>query len=182
LIYAPSSQLTTALGTNFKVYSQLTSVYHNKVLIVDPCSTSSDPTVITGSYNWTISAETKNDENALIIHNDTVATIFQQSFSQNFIDLGGTLAPCSVNVGINKTIENKDEFTIYPNPTNGIFTIQSPKIISQIEILNVLGEKIYSSQINATSAEINLTNRATEIYLMKIYSKETVTIKKIVVR
>lgn len=40
------------------------AIYHNKVMIID------DKTVITGSFNFTKAAETKNAENVLIIRNN----------------------------------------------------------------------------------------------------------------
>jgi hypothetical protein len=91
--------LTSALGANLKTYVSSTDVYHNKMLIVDPSNTCSDPLVLTGSHNWTSSANTLNDENTLIIHNDTIANIYYQSFYANYTALGGTLtaiAPCTV--------------------------------------------------------------------------------------
>lgn len=90
--------LTSGLGTQMKTYASSSYVYHNKMVIVDPSDICSDPQVLTGSHNWTTSANTLNDENTLIIHNDTVANIYYQSFYANFTALGGTLAsvgPCT---------------------------------------------------------------------------------------
>ena len=47
---------------------------HHKVIIID------DQIVITGSYNLTRSAETKNDENTLIIHNPEFASVYLREF------------------------------------------------------------------------------------------------------
>jgi len=47
---------------------------HHKVFIID------DRIVITGSYNLTHSAELKNDENTLIIHNEKIAGIYLGEF------------------------------------------------------------------------------------------------------
>jgi len=44
------------------------AIIHSKVVIIDPFS--SDPTVITGSHNFSISASSKNDENFIIIKGD----------------------------------------------------------------------------------------------------------------
>jgi phosphatidylserine/phosphatidylglycerophosphate/cardiolipin synthase-like enzyme len=43
---------------------------HHKVIIID------ETIVITGSYNFSASAEDKNDENTLIIHNPEIAALF----------------------------------------------------------------------------------------------------------
>lgn len=47
---------------------------HDKVLIID------QSIVITGSYNFTASAEQKNDENVVIIHNPNVASAYLVEF------------------------------------------------------------------------------------------------------
>ncbi len=83
--------LTAGLGSKLITYANSTYVYHNKYMIVDPNNFCSDPQVTTGSYNWTSAADTKNDENMIIIHNDTIANIYYQAFHQNFTDLLGTL-------------------------------------------------------------------------------------------
>ena len=92
--------LTAGLGTLLKTFTGAGAlVYHNKMVIVDPSNACSDPMVLTGSHNWTASADTKNDENTLIIHNDTIANIYYQSFYANYTALGGTIttiAPCVV--------------------------------------------------------------------------------------
>jgi hypothetical protein len=84
--------LNSGLGSKLITYANANYVYHNKYVIVDPSNFCSDPMVLTGSHNWTASADTKNDENVLIIHNDTIANIYYQAFHQNFTGLGGTLS------------------------------------------------------------------------------------------
>jgi phosphatidylserine/phosphatidylglycerophosphate/cardiolipin synthase-like enzyme len=51
-------------------------IMHHKVIIID------DETVILGSYNFTASAEERNDENVLIIHDPEVAALFVQEFGR----------------------------------------------------------------------------------------------------
>ena len=52
---------------------------HHKVFIID------NKTVITGSYNPTKAANTKNDENVLIIHNREIAQKYLEEFDSLFI-------------------------------------------------------------------------------------------------
>jgi phosphatidylserine/phosphatidylglycerophosphate/cardiolipin synthase-like enzyme len=47
---------------------------HNKVIVID------DAIVVTGSYNFTKNAETRNDENVLIIHAPAVARQYEREF------------------------------------------------------------------------------------------------------
>ncbi|HON19386.1 MAG TPA: phospholipase D-like domain-containing protein [Salinivirgaceae bacterium] len=57
---------------------------HHKYAIVDYNHSDSDPLVIVGSHNWTASAETRNDENTLIIYDATIANLYHQEFTQTF--------------------------------------------------------------------------------------------------
>jgi len=57
---------------------------HHKYLIVDNSDPSSDPLLLTGSHNWSSSAEYRNDENTLIVHDATIANIYYQEFTERF--------------------------------------------------------------------------------------------------
>ena len=46
------------------------AIIHSKVLVVDPFS--DDPTVVTGSHNFSISASEHNDENFVVVRGDPV--------------------------------------------------------------------------------------------------------------
>lgn len=52
------------------------ALMHNKVAIID------GEIVITGSYNWTQNAETKNNENLLIIKNKGLAEVYELEFQK----------------------------------------------------------------------------------------------------
>jgi phosphatidylserine/phosphatidylglycerophosphate/cardiolipin synthase-like enzyme len=49
---------------------------HHKVIIID------DTTVITGSYNFTVSADDSNDDNVIIIRSKTVANAYLREFAK----------------------------------------------------------------------------------------------------
>lgn len=52
---------------------------HHKFVIIDP-GTPSNPTVITGSYNYSGNAEDRNDENIIILHDPAVAREYDELF------------------------------------------------------------------------------------------------------
>ena len=52
---------------------------HHKVIIID------QSIVIAGSYNFTFSAETRNDENLLVIHSPEIAELFLKEFQKVFL-------------------------------------------------------------------------------------------------
>lgn len=68
LPYLNSQNITTKID-------YLPAIAHNKVMVID------SGTVITGSYNFTSSAEKRNAENLLIIHDKTLA----QDYADNWL-------------------------------------------------------------------------------------------------
>jgi len=49
-------------------------IMHNKFAIIDNCL------LLTGSYNWTFSANNRNDENLMVINDPEIIEIFQNQF------------------------------------------------------------------------------------------------------
>ena len=69
-------------------------VFHHKYTILDFMDGPEDPVAITGSHNWSASAESKNDENTVIIYDANIANQFHQEFNQRFND---QLTPLAVD-------------------------------------------------------------------------------------
>jgi len=83
-------------------------------------------------------------------------------------------------------IESRTENTamkIYPNPSNGKFTITQTNDITSIEIFNFLGEVVYEAtpDKNSNSTEINLSNAPDGIYFIKLYNGEKSHVVKIII-
>jgi phosphatidylserine/phosphatidylglycerophosphate/cardiolipin synthase-like enzyme len=80
-----TDQVKSNIGTEFDPFSQAgldvfrdgnEGLMHHKVMIID------ESIVILGSYNFTNSAETKNDENLLVIYNEDIAAQFMDEFQR----------------------------------------------------------------------------------------------------
>jgi len=69
-------------------------VFHHKYAILDFMDNQEDAVAITGSHNWSASAESKNDENTVIIYDANIANQFHQEFNQRFND---QLTPLAVD-------------------------------------------------------------------------------------
>lgn len=101
----------------------LVGVFHHKYSIIDSYSSSSDPITITGSHNWSRSANERNDENTLIIHDLYIANQYMQEFKSRYNELGGSeIFPKPIITGFNRennTIPKEVKLSQnYPNPFN----------------------------------------------------------------
>ena len=62
-------------------------------------------------------------------------------------------------------------FVYYPNPVVNILNIQADTTIDRVEIYNVLGQTVLNQNIGATSAQLNVGDFASGVYLMKVTSE-----------
>ncbi len=115
----------------------LGAVFHSKYAIVDNGYPDSNPLVVTGSHNWTASADTRNDENTLIIYDATIANLFFQEFTASYNHL---LTPLAVNDTVSTPMNTEKiidftsndwihyqagtpNLTIFSPPVNGSYTL-----------------------------------------------------------
>ena len=86
------------------------------------------------------------------------------------------VAPC---VGIDD-INNTPLIDVYPNPTNGSFTITSNKTIETISINNIVGATVYT-QTNIANNQLNLNlNLPNALYFISIKTANGTVVKKLV--
>jgi len=156
--YAAYDTLVNDLDTNHVKEYTGGYIYHNKYLIVDPSNTCSDPVVLTGSHNWTASADKENDENTIIIHDATIANIYYQAFKKDFNTLFGSLSHISVGGGcgttyhrmaeeevMTATSSSMENVVIFPNPSTNAFTIRYDLSTARsitISVENMMGQQV----------------------------------------
>jgi phosphatidylserine/phosphatidylglycerophosphate/cardiolipin synthase-like enzyme len=169
--------LIDALGGNFKEYGE-SGLLHSKAMIVDQSNANSDPQVLAGSHNWSASANDKNDENTLIIHDATIANIFYQEFMARWAN-GVPLA-----VG---EIEQVKSSLVYPNPSSGQFMIRVNDELKGDVSLNIyshVGQLVFQANekvIPGKTINLNLSNLNAGIYFMEVTGNNMHSSEKLVV-
>ena len=152
---------------------------HHKYAIVDALG-GDDPLVVVGSHNWSGGAETRNDENTLIIHDASITNIFLQEFEARWCEVEGG-ASCITSV--NEFDEADLSFEIFPNPVSDQLNINIELEDSQNIVLSILDaqgrlhqSKLLNNVVGRYNDSINLENMAAGNYYiqLRIGDKQTV--------
>lgn len=70
---------------------------------------------------------------------------------------------------------------VYPNPAKDEVMLASSFTISRVEVINVLGQVVFASDVNANSIKVNTSAFAAGNYVAKMYTESGVATKKLVV-
>lgn len=62
---------------------------------------------------------------------------------------------------------------IYPNPTDGIITLNSKNNIDKIEVINMIGKIVYTSDVNSNSKQLDLSHLPKSTYFIKTSNHST---------
>jgi hypothetical protein len=78
-------------------------------------------------------------------------------------------------------IEYSDEIVLYPNPSDGNFTIGYGDSISySIEIISFAGQKVFEKQ-NTSDNSVSVSHLSKGIYIVKITTEAKTLTKKILI-
>jgi len=138
--------LRSSLQENFRVSGEA-GIMHHKYAIVDQSDADSDPLVLTGSHNWSNSAQFRNDENTLIIHSQDLANQYYQEFVSRFkagllvVDAPeckpefvtmSTGSSFRYDVLYNDELPGPVVLEINRQPTNGTATVETDNTVSYV--------------------------------------------------
>ena len=76
---------------------------------------------------------------------------------------------------------DSSKFIYYPNPVNDILNIQYSQEISQVQVINLLGQEVISKALNASQGQIDMSGLPAGTYLVKVTadgSEKTIKVLK----
>ncbi len=89
--------------------------------------------------------------------------------------------------GIDQTLSNQTianaEFAIYPNPSNGLFTIATEGFDNKtLEIFDIQGRNVFLTALISNLNDINVSYLPKGVYMARLIAGDQVTTKKIVIQ
>ncbi len=79
-------------------------------------------------------------------------------------------------------IDNDNNINVFPNPSNGLITVDSKKIkLESIEIVDITGKIVYSQNIDSEYTTIDLSNKENGLYIIKFISDNKTYSKRIMI-
>ncbi|MGL2964407.1 T9SS type A sorting domain-containing protein [Flavobacterium sp. RSB2_4_14] len=106
--------------------------------------------------------------------NSSSATMVMDNLQVKAVSTGSLL---SVN-----QVTNNVDFSVYPNPSRDLVTISNDMnaVIETIEMTDLNGRVVKSQKINATDAQVSISDLSTGVYMMKIVTDQGTATKKVV--
>ena len=150
---------------NIPVYSHegIANTIHHKYCIIDHSQPASDPMVITGSHNWSSTAENINDENTLIIHDARLANLFYQEYKKRLDEV--TVNIDEVSAGI--------DMKVYPNPAQNVLNLQLNELAQEnmlISLSDLSGKVVGQWNMNSNFLQIETAAFSRGMYILSIQS------------
>jgi hypothetical protein len=85
-----------------------------------------------------------------------------------------------IRVALNSNQFDKSALKVYPNPTKNILKISYSQEISNVEIFNLVGQKIMMISPNANEGQIDMSNLASGAYFVKVTSNNVSNTVKVI--
>jgi hypothetical protein len=160
-------------GIDIHVHSGFGQLHH-KYAIIDHSEPNSDPIVVTGSHNWSASAESVNDENTLIIHDATIANLFYQEFMARYNE-----------ATLNTEERNAIEFKLFPNPAidEAHLVYSSPNEPVELRVFSLTGQQLIQQMLPASGqgmVTLQLSELSAGIYLLRLDNGKTISTTRLI--
>jgi hypothetical protein len=146
-----------------------------------------------GGYFAAVDLYSNGGENHIRLLDDigvpqpAAATLFwspadEQTFGNgNAVAIRLLLTP--LNIGIGEQQAHLDGVSMYPNPTTGAFTLSVKEAGNyMVEVTNVLGEVVLSTNTSAQRTDLDLTGHAKGVYMVRVSNATASTVQRVTLK
>ncbi len=122
---------------------------------------------------------------------------FADNIKDPFLIYGTTTSGSSVTkvlryqptgvTGVNNNVTTTENIAVYPNPSNGIFDLETLNLKNEnytLKVMNVIGETVYSNVINGVDKKIHidLSENSKGIYFLSLSNDNYQATKKLIIK
>ena len=153
---------------------------HHKYILKDVDSPIKN-IVLTGSHNWSASAETRNDENTLVIvGNQKIANLFKQEFEQRWKEVTTGFVNLALLKGVTMAVNNPANHEMNLN-----ITAEKSQNV-KIQLFSLDGKLVESKQLNLTEGNnketLNVSGFSNGEYVLFVSNQNGYLVEKVIVQ
>ena len=151
----------TAAGIDVHSHQGIAGSLHHKYAVIDYSEPLSDPTVVTGSHNWSSTAENINDENTVVVHDARVSNLYYQEFR-------GLL----ISMGVISSIEDENGdfvMTAFPNPTSDVLHVEvsNEYVGTAFTLSDINGRLVEVLNVKSTRTSFDVSGLEPGVYVLR---------------
>ena len=162
---APTSGLVTALLTPTTMTSLNFNIYSGDCGSLTP---------VANTCNANLTAATSEVLTGLTPGTTYFVQVWSNSAEQ------GTFTLRLSDDGLGNNSFDSRNFTYYPNPVKNTLNLSYNQEISNVQVFNLLGQKVSSNIINANAAQIDMSNLSKGAYMVRVTSNNQVKTIKVI--
>lgn len=162
---APASGLVTALLTPTTMTSLNFNIYSGDCGALTP---------VANTCNANLTAATSEVLTGLTPGSTYFVQVWSNSAEQ------GTFTLRLSDDGLGNNSFDSRNFTYYPNPVKNALNLSYNQEISNVEVFNLLGQKVSSNVINSNAAQIDMSNLSKGAYMVRVTSNYQVKTIKVI--
>ena len=104
---------------------------------------------------------------------DCTSAPANRKYEENVYDLHVYFSPTGVD-------ENKVQVKVYPNPTNGVLTVEAEGM-TQVSVYNALGQCVLIKEVAENQMDLNLQGLVPGLYLLRVKTENGTDLRRITI-
>jgi hypothetical protein len=141
-----------------------------------------------GSHNWTLSADTENDENTLVVHDGRVTNRYYQEYAARIAEqnVSGVMV-CRLTLATKAGTVQASTMQVYPNPARGSFNLHLASTAARtatVVLRDVTGRVVLTQTqpLTGTDLAVDATALKAGLYMVQVTTPETTQVSRVVVQ
>ena len=86
---------------------------------------------------------------------------------------------CAIAVGIDN-VNSTTSFEVYPNPAHETVNVSTTMDVQKVEIMNYLGQVIFSQNTTNNNFTLNVANYADGVYFIRLSGNDGIATQKLI--